>query len=69
MRGPKEAGSAGIRSFSFTGKPKRRMRRFIQKWAIIYGIYYSFFEVFPLVYPVDYNMNLGQIGLVFLCVL
>lgn len=37
--------------------------------AIIYGIYYSFFEVFPLVYPVDYHMNLGQIGLVFLCIL
>ncbi|KAJ5382911.1 Major facilitator superfamily domain general substrate transporter [Penicillium concentricum] len=37
--------------------------------AIIYGIYYSFFEVFPLVYPVDYNMNLGQVGLVFLCML
>lgn len=37
--------------------------------AIIYGIYYSFFEVFPLVYPVDYHMNLGQIGLIFLCVL
>ncbi|KAJ5523715.1 hypothetical protein N7494_010365 [Penicillium frequentans] len=37
--------------------------------AIIYGIYYSFFEVFPLVYPVDYNMNLGQVGLVFLCIL
>ncbi|KAJ5482101.1 Major facilitator superfamily domaingeneral substrate transporter [Penicillium sp. IBT 31633x] len=37
--------------------------------AIIYGIYYSFFEAFPLVYPVDYNMNLGQIGLVFLCIL
>ncbi|CAG8898870.1 unnamed protein product [Penicillium salamii] len=37
--------------------------------AIIYGIYYSFFEVFPLVYPVDYNMNLGQIGLVFLCIM
>ncbi|KAJ5158717.1 Major facilitator superfamily domain general substrate transporter [Penicillium coprophilum] len=37
--------------------------------AIIYGIYYSFFEVFPLVYPVDYNMNLGQIGLVFLCMM
>ncbi|KAJ5174386.1 major facilitator superfamily domain-containing protein [Penicillium canariense] len=37
--------------------------------AIIYGIYYSFFEVFPLVYPVYYNMNLGQIGLVFLCIL
>ncbi|KAJ5459416.1 hypothetical protein N7530_011360 [Penicillium desertorum] len=43
---------------------------FVQVYtAIIYGIYYSFFEVFPLVYPVDYNMNLGQIGLVFLCVL
>ncbi|KAJ6127525.1 major facilitator superfamily domain-containing protein [Penicillium sp. IBT 18751x] len=37
--------------------------------AIIYGIYYSFFEVFPLVYPVDYGMNLGEIGLVFLCIL
>ena len=37
--------------------------------AIIYGIYYSFFEVFPLVYPVYYHMNLGQIGLIFLCVL
>ncbi|RGP79676.1 hypothetical protein FLONG3_2230 [Fusarium longipes] len=37
--------------------------------AIIYGIYYSFFEVFPRVYPVYYNMNLGEIGLVFLCVL
>ncbi|KAJ4165295.1 hypothetical protein LMH87_006933 [Akanthomyces muscarius] len=37
--------------------------------AIIYGIYYSFFEVFPLVYPVDYHMSLGQIGLVFLCIL
>lgn len=37
--------------------------------AIIYGIYYSFFEVFPLVYPVYYGMTLGQIGLVFLCIL
>lgn len=37
--------------------------------AIIYGIYYSFFEVFPLVYPVYYHMNLGQVGLVFLCIL
>ncbi|KAF4998357.1 hypothetical protein FGRMN_3237 [Fusarium graminum] len=37
--------------------------------AIIYGIYYSFFEVFPRVYPVYYHMNLGEIGLVFLCVL
>ncbi|KAE8392562.1 hypothetical protein ETB97_007145 [Aspergillus alliaceus] len=43
---------------------------FVQVYtAIIYGIYYSFFEVFPLVYPTDYHMNLGQIGLVFLCIL
>ncbi|KAH8751972.1 major facilitator superfamily transporter [Diaporthe sp. PMI_573] len=37
--------------------------------AIIYGIYYSFFEVFPLVYPVYYHMTAGQIGLIFLCIL
>ena len=37
--------------------------------AIIYGIYYSFFEVFPLVYPVDYGMTGGQMALVFLCIL
>ncbi|KAL9045645.1 MAG: hypothetical protein Q9214_001340 [Letrouitia sp. 1 TL-2023] len=37
--------------------------------SIVYGIYYSFFEVFPLVYPVMYGFNLGQIGVVFLCVL
>ncbi|CAN8102855.1 unnamed protein product [Discula destructiva] len=43
---------------------------FVQVYmAIIYGIYYSFFEVFPLVYPVYYNMSAGQIGLVFLCIL
>ncbi|KAH9222275.1 multidrug transporter [Leptodontidium sp. 2 PMI_412] len=37
--------------------------------AIIYGIYYSFFEVFPLVYPVYYGFSLGMIGVVFTCVL
>ncbi|ETS83258.1 hypothetical protein PFICI_05134 [Pestalotiopsis fici W106-1] len=43
---------------------------FVQVYsAIIYGIYYSFFEVFPLVYPVYYGMGPGQIGLVFLCIL
>ncbi|OQE24632.1 hypothetical protein PENSTE_c007G04864 [Penicillium steckii] len=43
---------------------------FVQVYtAIIYGIYYSFFEVFPLVYPVDYGMSLGEVGLVFLCIL
>ncbi|OTA69680.1 major facilitator superfamily transporter [Hypoxylon sp. EC38] len=43
---------------------------FVQLYtAIIYGIYYSFFEVFPLVYPVYYGMDSGHVGLVFLCVL
>ncbi|KAJ4318202.1 hypothetical protein N0V84_006958 [Fusarium piperis] len=42
---------------------------FVQVYsAIVYGIYYSYFEVFPLVYPVFYGMNLGQVGLVFLCI-
>jgi len=27
--------------------------------ALQYGIYYSFFEVFPLVYPVMYGFSLG----------
>ena len=34
--------------------------------SLTYGIYYSFFEVFPLVYPSIYAFNLGQVGL---CVL
>lgn len=43
---------------------------FVQVYtAIIYGIYYSFFEVFPLVYPVYYGMSAGEVGLVFLCIL
>ncbi|KAG0649318.1 Caffeine resistance 5 [Hyphodiscus hymeniophilus] len=37
--------------------------------AIIYGIYYSFFEVFPLVYPVYYGFSLGMVGVVFTCIL
>jgi MFS transporter, DHA1 family, multidrug resistance protein len=36
--------------------------------ALVYGIYYSFFEAFPLVYPVIYNFNLGEVGLVFLSI-
>ncbi|KAH8692333.1 major facilitator superfamily domain-containing protein [Talaromyces proteolyticus] len=43
---------------------------FVQVYsAIVYGIYYSYFEVFPLVYPVFYHMNLGQVGLVFMCII
>ncbi|KFY20407.1 hypothetical protein V491_03739 [Pseudogymnoascus sp. VKM F-3775] len=42
---------------------------FVQVYsAIVYGIYYSYFEVFPLVYPVFYHMSLGQVGLVFFCI-
>ncbi|KAL9013694.1 MAG: hypothetical protein Q9180_008995, partial [Flavoplaca navasiana] len=36
--------------------------------SIVYAIYYSFFEVFPLVYGPMYGFNLGQTGIVFLCV-
>lgn len=37
--------------------------------ALVYGIYYSFFEVFPLVYPVYYQFSLGIVGVVFTCIL
>ena len=36
--------------------------------ALIYGIYYSFFEAFPLVYGDEYRFNIGEIGLAFLSV-
>ncbi|KAF1812051.1 MFS general substrate transporter [Eremomyces bilateralis CBS 781.70] len=36
--------------------------------ALIYGIYYSFFESFPLVYMGMYGFNQGQTGLVFLSI-
>jgi DHA1 family multidrug resistance protein-like MFS transporter len=34
--------------------------------ALFYGIYYTFFEVFPLVFPPMYGFNLGEVGLAFL---
>ena len=37
--------------------------------ALVYGIYYSFFEVFPLVYPVFYDFSLGIVGVLFTCIL
>lgn len=36
--------------------------------ALCYGIYYSFFEAFPLVYIVLYDFNLGEMGLTFLSI-
>ncbi|KAF4340304.1 H+ antiporter [Fusarium beomiforme] len=42
---------------------------FVQVYsAILYAIYYSYFEVFPLVFPVYYGMSLGEVGLVFICI-
>ena len=37
--------------------------------ALVYGIYYSFFEVFPIVYPEYYGFSAGIIGVVFTCIL
>lgn len=37
--------------------------------ALTYGIYYSFFEVFPLVYPPMYGFNAGQTALIFICII
>jgi MFS transporter, DHA1 family, multidrug resistance protein len=36
--------------------------------ALTYGIYYSFFEVFPLVYGPLYGFNIGETGVVFTCI-
>ena len=36
--------------------------------SLVYGIYYSFFEVFPIVYRGIYGFNLGQLGLPFLSI-
>ncbi|ORY09308.1 benomyl/methotrexate resistance protein [Clohesyomyces aquaticus] len=36
--------------------------------GLVYAVFYSFFEVFPLVFIDIYGMNLGQMGLVFLSV-
>ncbi|KAF2715178.1 MFS general substrate transporter [Pleomassaria siparia CBS 279.74] len=36
--------------------------------ALVYGIFYSFFEAFPLVYINMYHFNLGELGLTFLSV-
>jgi MFS transporter, DHA1 family, multidrug resistance protein len=36
--------------------------------ALVYGIYYSFFEVFPIVYIGFYGFNLGEMGLTFLSI-
>ncbi|KAK4992011.1 hypothetical protein LTR50_001407 [Elasticomyces elasticus] len=36
--------------------------------ALCYGIYYSFFEAFPIVYGQGYGFNLGEMGLTFLSI-
>ncbi|KAI0409576.1 major facilitator superfamily transporter [Xylaria palmicola] len=43
---------------------------FVQLYtAVVYATFYSFFESFPLVYPVYYGMSPGEVGLVFLAIL
>ncbi|KAK3676347.1 hypothetical protein LTR78_003621 [Recurvomyces mirabilis] len=37
--------------------------------ALCYGIYYSFFEAFPLVYIDKYHFSVGEMGLAFLSIL
>ncbi|KAH7094278.1 multidrug transporter [Paraphoma chrysanthemicola] len=37
--------------------------------ALTYGIYYSFFEVFALVYPEIYGFNIGETSIVFTCII
>ena len=37
--------------------------------SLLYGIFYSFFESTPLVYPKIYHFNLGEAGLPFLSAL
>ncbi|EXJ88928.1 hypothetical protein A1O3_01992 [Capronia epimyces CBS 606.96] len=36
--------------------------------SLIYGIYYSFFEAFPIVYVGIYGFNIGELGIVFTCI-
>jgi MFS transporter, DHA1 family, multidrug resistance protein len=36
--------------------------------ALCYAIFYSFFEVFPLVFPPMYNFTLGEMGIAYLAV-
>ncbi|KIX94768.1 uncharacterized protein Z520_09458 [Fonsecaea multimorphosa CBS 102226] len=36
--------------------------------SLLYGIYYSFFEAFPLVYISIYGFNLGELGLTFISI-
>jgi DHA1 family multidrug resistance protein-like MFS transporter len=37
--------------------------------ALTYGIYYSFFEAFPLVYLEIYGFNVGEMAIVFLSII
>ncbi|KAJ5151993.1 hypothetical protein N7492_010288 [Penicillium capsulatum] len=36
--------------------------------SLVYGIYYSFFEAFPIVYQDIYGFNLGEMGMAFLAI-
>jgi DHA1 family multidrug resistance protein-like MFS transporter len=36
--------------------------------SLVYGIYYSFFEAFPLVYPTNYGLDTQGVALIFLSI-
>jgi DHA1 family multidrug resistance protein-like MFS transporter len=37
--------------------------------SLVYAIYYSFFEAFPIVYTTYYGFNIGELGIAFTCVI
>lgn len=37
--------------------------------SVVYGIYYSYFEAFPLAYIGVYGFNVGELGIVFTCII
>ena len=37
--------------------------------SLVYAIYYSFFEAFPVVYTTYYGFNIGELGIAFTCVI
>jgi DHA1 family multidrug resistance protein-like MFS transporter len=37
--------------------------------SLVYAIYYSFFEAFPIVYTTYYSFNIGELGITFTCVI
>ncbi|KAK4869318.1 hypothetical protein LT330_006318 [Penicillium expansum] len=59
-----------IKPFEITLKdPAIAFANFYIETSLTYGVYYSFFEVIPIVYPKEYGFNVGETSAVFTCVL